>query len=81
VKGVLTKGSSTNRNLRTKTIEGFFAQLPEVGKPFIMLAEPLDEKKDFRYVRTSIVLHVERAGEGYKFETFNSMYTLRKEKT
>lgn len=76
MRGVLTKGRSSNRNLRTSTVEGVFSDNPEVGKPFIMLSESLDEKKDFRYVRTSLVLQAQKTTEGYTFETLNSVYSL-----
>ena len=70
--------------LRTTSIKGFiphFHHLPEVGKSFVFMAEPLDPSASLRVVTTSTVKKVERIKslyvDEYKIYTQNSIYRLQ----
>ncbi len=68
----LVKIKSSHSNLRTDEIVGDAAQLPKIGYPFIMSAEPLETAAGMRYVKTSTVTMI----DGEVFHTLNSEYRL-----
>lgn len=73
----LTKIKSSHNNLRTDEIEGETEHLPEVGRSFILKAEPLENlEANFRSVYTTEIEHVEKHENGYRFNTKNSIYHL-----
>ena len=74
--GKLTRLGSTNDNLRTSDVFGSFAELPEVGKTFEMLADSLTAGCTCRYVSTSPVASVGNEDGKYLFTTQNSFYRL-----
>lgn len=53
--GILSNESPNHNNLRTTSVQGQFANLPEVGKMFTMVGEALTPEATMRYVNTSIV--------------------------
>lgn len=82
-KVVLTKLGSTNdvrsdRPLRTEDVTGvYYGNSPEVGVSVRVIADPIDQGMDFRFVVTSPVTEVLEVGEhGWKFRTKNSVYRL-----
>ena len=74
--GKLTRLGSTNDNLRTSDVVGSFAELPEVGKTFEMLADSLTAGCTCRYVGTSPVVTVGNEDGKFLFTTQNSFYRL-----
>jgi len=79
MRAILTRLQSSHSNLRTDVIEGETHQMPEVGKPFLLIGAPLDIKEvDYRrYVCTSPIVHI--AWEDLskcRLHTENSIYSL-----
>ena len=74
--GRLSRIESSNKNLRTNTVDGKFDKLPSVGDHFEMIAESLDPLKNYRFVSTSIVLGVQSEEKKYLFDTLYSKYEL-----
>jgi len=72
----LTKLDSTHTNLRTETVVGEAALLPEVGHPFFMTSESLTDKEAVRYIRTTPVVLVNQNNGVIEFSTLNSNYSL-----
>lgn len=72
----LTRLSSTHENLRTTVVEGTSDALPEVGKPFKLIGEPLDPAASFRMVYTTPIQHLEVVGDVYRCRTENSLYEI-----
>lgn len=62
------KVKNDHDRLRDDSIEGWCAELPTEGKPFIMTAPPRD-MGDGRLVTTNIVTEVEEEGGIYTFKT------------
>ena len=72
--GILLQVESRNKNLRTMTVEGVAQSLPEVNRPFIMRAPPIDPSATLRVVETTPVQRWSRVGDDIEFETRNSTY-------
>ena len=81
----LTKLSTNENKVRTKEVVGVCAELPKVGKYFVMFAEALDKMYSARMVSTSRIkeiettsLHIGNGGIGdrYRLTTENSEYTV-----
>jgi len=72
----LTKVRSNHTNLRTNTVEGETVSLPEKGKSFTLIADPLNPNADFRSVETTAIELVEKMGSEFMFHTQNSTYKL-----
>ncbi len=72
----LTRLASNNANLRTPTIKGVTADLPVVGKSFVLVGESLTPGGLFRLIETSVVTEVSMHGQGMGFKTMNSEYDL-----
>lgn len=72
----LTKMRSTHGNLRADEVFGQTLDLPTVGKSFILIADPLDAKAEFRSVFTTEIKLVEKMGDTYEFHTLNSTYRV-----
>lgn len=72
----LTKLQSNHNNLRTDSVEGFSLELPEVGKSFQLVGDPLTAGALFRGVFTTEIKNVERMGNEFVFHTMNSKYKL-----
>jgi len=65
--------------LRTDTVEGLTSRWPpEVGRPLVVIAEPLDPEADLRRVVTSQVKEVVLSGEACLVETENSTYAVER---
>lgn len=75
-KARLTKLISDPNNLRTESIEGVFFYKPAVNRPFVLIAEPSDERQDARIIRTSPIKVMRRVDRGLEFDTQNSTYLL-----
>jgi len=74
--GKLIKISNNENKLRSKSVEGEFQNLPEVGHSFHIIGESLTEGIPYRIVSTSIVKEIEKIEKGYKIVTMNSVYEL-----
>ena len=75
--GKLEKISDNDNALRTNDIEGNFAILPQVGKRFVIIGEPLEAGYGVRVVSTSPVQEINIEGNGaIVFRTLNSIYRL-----
>ena len=73
----LTKIESNHNNLRTDTIEGCTAKLPQVREPFCMYAEPIDPDASVRFIKTTLVAEITSPVVGeFEFKTKNSTYRL-----
>jgi len=72
----LTKVRSNHTKLRTDTIEGETVSLPEKGKSFTLIADPLNPNADFRSVYTTPIELVEKIDGEFMFHTLNSTYKL-----
>jgi hypothetical protein len=72
----LEKLQSNHNNLRTDTVEGAAIGLPMVGESFRMVSDPIDPKKDGRFIITSPVQGFARIGNAITFVTANSTYRL-----
>lgn len=72
----LTKIHSSNKNIRTESVEGITKQLPTEGHAFLMTADPIDPLADIRLIQTTVVESVESVGNEYRFYTRNSYYKL-----
>lgn len=68
----LTRVASTHDHVRTPSVTGVCAHLPEVGRSFLMTAPPVDAWAAVRVVVTTEVLTV----SGPVFTTENSVYRL-----
>ena len=80
--GVLKRTSkgSKSGHIRSNDVFGLF-NLPEIGKPFIILARPFDESisenEGFRTVISSLVVKInQKSYNQVLFETENSCYKL-----
>jgi len=72
---------SENKHLRTNVVEGWCQRMPEVSTRFMMTAESLDMKKDFRVVSTTPVNAVlaellSPESRVVEFKTMNTHYKL-----
>lgn len=78
-KVTLYKVESTHDRVRTDTIEGSCSKLPNIGHPFVMFAEPLEAKFDYRWFCSTRVTNCSFASEEdtYLFKTKNSTYRLK----
>ena len=72
----LTKIQSSHQKIRSNVIEGFCQELPTVGQPFKMCAEPLDLSMDIRLIETTPVKNINKLSKGMEFKTNNSIYAL-----
>ncbi len=68
----LTRLASNNANLRTPSMDGVTAAMPEVGHGFRLIGKSLTEGGSFRMIHTSKVIEV----SGETFKTENSEYRL-----
>ena len=75
-RGRLTKVSDNPNALRTPSIDGYFSSPPTLGQSFVMYADALDPKADFRQVATSIVKAIIESDTHTRFNTLNSVYEL-----
>ena len=74
---LLTKVESTNKNLRTNTVEGQTIELPQEGKGFFLIGEALTSGATARFIQTSEIVSVKKIGDSvYIFKTLNSTYNL-----
>lgn len=75
----LTKISDNVNALRTDTVEGYTAALPEAGSRFRMYAEGLDNPSLLRLVETNYVVEAFLKDDGdYQFQTASgTVYTLK----
>lgn len=76
--GIFSNESKDHNNLRTNSMKGRFAKMPEVGKRFSIVGESLTPGGILRYINTSIVMGVESElpGQTIVFFTENSKYRL-----
>lgn len=76
-KGKLRQKSESESGIRGGEIEGSFDLLPEVGRGFRFVGEPLNPQADMRLVWTSPVVGI-LSNEGGKmmFKTENTTYEL-----
>lgn len=74
----LTRMVSSHSILRTDEVIGTVIQPPVVGHSFIMVAKSLCEDKDFRYVETSEIQHINIKDGIWTIKTLNSEYKLEK---
>lgn len=76
---ILTRLGSVHQNLRTDGIAGEAADLPEVGRPFGMIAAPLNENAFVRAITTTPVKGIRHHMEdgSMEFWTENSHYGLQ----
>ena len=75
--GELRKLSNNKNELRTNTVKGFFTFMPEVGKRFTFLGDPIDLRAAFRMVLTSEVTDILAHVKGdITFQTENSIYQV-----
>jgi len=72
----LEKLETTSKKLRTPSVSGWCRELPRVGFPFYLYAEPIQSDRDLRQVNTTIVLSVEMVEREMFFRTKNSLYKL-----
>lgn len=73
----LTKLISTHNNLRTDSMDGEYPFTPTIGRPFILIGEPLDHEFDHRMIYTSnVVSIIESSSDSITFKTANSTYRL-----
>lgn len=72
----LIKVRSNHSNVRTDEIEGVTADLPEAGKPFVLVGESLAFEGGGRIIQTTTIEKVEQLGDEYLFHTANSTYKL-----
>jgi hypothetical protein len=73
---ILTKLCSNHNHIRTPVIEGECGYLPIKGRIFTMVAPPLDNTKETRFLHTTIVQECINDGTTYMFHTRNSTYRL-----
>ena len=61
--------------LRTDSIEGWSAMLPETGRSFVMYSKSLDPTMDVRQVTTSQIQRIEKVSNTlWYLHTLNSIY-------
>lgn len=72
----LTKLSDNQNSLRTNEVEGISDELPVIGRPFRLVANPIVEGADARLVITSEIKNIEKTENQYVFNTLNSQYKL-----
>jgi hypothetical protein len=68
----LTRLQSNHSRLRTSEVIGFCDEMPQVGKTFQMISEPLEQSKGFRLINTNPVTEI----NGDEFKTCNSTYRI-----
>ncbi len=77
-KALLTKVESNHTNLRTNEMEGLTADLPEVGKEFLIFGKSLTEGLSTRMIHTTVIKEIEKNSEDeMTFKTQNSTYKLK----
>ena len=77
MKAKLTRIQSKHQNLRTDEIVGQTEELPRIGSPFTLIANPLVRFANFRLVRTTPVRVIwNNSRTEYEFWTENSHYRL-----
>lgn len=75
----LYKVESTHNNVRTNETEGVAPAMPEVGKTFLLYAEPLTPGATVRYIHTTTIQSVEElSNKLIEFKTRNSTYRVEK---
>lgn len=75
----LTRLKSSHNIIRTDETIGTTYYLPEIGKGFTLIAEPIDEHANIRYITTSKVIEIEESVSNkntIRFNTLNSSYRL-----
>ena len=77
---VLFKKIKANHNrIRTDETKGSALGLPEVGKQFVMTAEPLEFGASFRMINTSEVVEIDQLEKGWRLHTeTGSIYEVLK---
>lgn len=77
---VLFKKIKTNHNkIRTDETKGKALGLPEVGKQFVMTADPLEFGASFRMINTSEVVSIDELENGWRLHTeTGSIYEIMK---
>lgn len=76
---LLTQIESTHDNMRSKEVSGHCVKLPELNRPFQLMADSLDPEKDVRVITTSPVqdLRHNTMVNRITFRTMNSRYSLQ----
>ena len=72
----LTKIESNHDHLRTNEVEGVTNILPEVGKNFTLIGEPLTDGANVRIINTTEIKSVDKEENTIIFKTLNSTYQL-----
>ena len=78
ISGKLTKLSRNKNDLRTNSMEGVFSEPPTIGKRFAITGKPLTKGASIRLIDTSVVQSVEEEEDGWRFQTENSKYRIRR---
>lgn len=68
---------SNNENaVRTKEMEGRFANPPTRGERFVIFGESLTPEGQLRMINTSPVVEIQTTPTGWIFQTLNSKYEV-----
>jgi predicted secreted acid phosphatase len=73
---ILKKVNSKHNQIRTDEVTGECQFLPEVGKTFVMFAEPLNLEANMRVIQTSKIEQVIGSDTIMTFNTQYSSYEL-----
>ena len=74
----LKRFASTNNNMGTDEMIGFFTEPPKDGQSFTIYQSGGNNFSDVvgRFITTSIVTKVMKTSGGWQFRTLNSVYSL-----
>ena len=72
----LIKLESTHENLRTDVVEGTLEVPPQIGEHMLILADPIDQDADVRYIMTSEITGVLYQPGIWHVSTKNSTYQV-----